>query len=385
MKNLILATCLLFASQVYAQVTIDNTSLPEIGDAIVYDLFFDFQDTLTYRENGADLTWSYDDLVTTQTVTERYASIDGTALADSFPDANMIIQIGFFESAALRTDNSIEVVGVLLDGFEDFGVEGGVDLGDNYTIMEFPVEHGNTSEDAFAVRVSISAEMIPGLDSLELPFPGATLDSLRFTVEQSKTEEATAWGTLSLDGRSHDVLKVEQTDVTETTIEIGANLFGTIVWLDLIELLGTFGGDMGGFGDFGFADGETKTYRFLSPDIKGSLLEFTEQRGLDTLDNATLTVSGRVYNSLTSNIAEIEEQNRYVRIFPNPTQDYIHIEVEDLNKANIIIRSYDGKVMLQKNGFSVEERLDIRSLDSGIYILELHHNDQVISKILQKL
>ena len=67
--------------------------------------------------------------------TESYLTSEGTALGDTFPDANMILDFGGFEAAAIRTGNTIEMIGV--DGGAlagGFGLETQVNLDDTLSL-----------------------------------------------------------------------------------------------------------------------------------------------------------------------------------------------------------------------------------------------------------
>ncbi len=84
-------------------------------------------------------------------------------------------------------------------------------------------------------------------------------------------------------------------------------------------------------------------------------LVFNGPSSADNLDAATLTV------------------------FPNPASDEIHI-VESLPKTNAkwVIRDLDGKTVLTGN--SAPSKVDVSTLKSGVYILNLDTKDGVLSK-----
>ena len=62
-------------------------------------------------------------------------------------------------------------------------------------------------------------------------------------------------------------------------------------------------------------------------------------------------------------------QNKEIRIYPNPTSDYIYIETDAKFEITIILYDISGKVIFRIEN-SVE--LDLRELSAGTYILELY-------------
>lgn len=87
-------------------------------------------------------------------------------------------------------------------------------------------------------------------------------------------------------------------------------------------------------------------------------------------------------NELPPNLAS-------VRIYPNPTRDNLHIdmELEKNNEVQIQLVDMVGKVLWEKNviGKSIKEEKEMDPLPSGIYIVKLlignHSQNFKISKI----
>ena len=73
-------------------------------------------------------------------------------------------------------------------------------------------------------------------------------------------------------------------------------------------------------------------------------------------------------------------QTSEVRIYPNPTENILHIEADGLhNNTTLILIDAIGRNVYESNiaGNSVREALDISSLASGMYILMLKDQDKV--------
>ena len=379
----ILTFCCLFSISGYGQITIGSNTLPELGDELEYTSFSNFQDTLSYRENGEDVQWKFVDIVPEETVYELYQDTTGNPLAQLYPSSNMILDYNGIEAAAIRTDRTIEIVGVSQEDFGEFGGASGfefdakINFPEPFVIRKTPFSYLEKIDDAFNVTVSISAEGIPGLDSLELPIPGAQLDSLRLSLDFTKTEEATAWGTISILGNLVDVLKIEQIDGTDTGIEIGASLFGFFQWIDAGDLLGGIGGGAGGFGGVQ----ETTTYKFLSADSKRSILELTENRIPDTLGVTQLTVSGRISAEFLTSLVEPEDEYASVVLYPNPSSDFIHINSDELVQINkVSIYNSVGQFVNTVTDYKPGQRIAINQLRNGHYFLRIESGNKAVIK-----
>lgn len=101
---------------------------------------------------------------------------------------------------------------------------------------------------------------------------------------------------------------------------------------------------------------------------------------------------GRVIglSSIKSNIARnntvtgIKEDNMNFRIFPNPTSDFITVEV-----TNAVLDTYELTNLIgqriQEGNLNKGNRIDIRSISSGTYLLIINSSDgEMVKKILKR-
>jgi len=375
MKYWIIIASLLIGATLTAQITITTASIPEIGDELKYTTFADYQDTKSYRASGEDMTWFFDNFVGVASNTESYFDISGNALADTFPEANMLLEFGGFESAAVRTDSSISLIGVIVNDFTGLGVEANVNLEEGFKLRQAPFNFGDKIEDAFTVVLGIDATVIPGLDSLDLGFPGAELDSIRVTTDISKTEEATGWGTVNILGNSIDALQIRQNDITTTTIELGILLFGNRLWLNAADVLGSMVDDFGG-------NQSSTTYKYMSADNKRSIVEFNENTVVtDTLGNTMLVINGRTSAELLTNTEELSIDNRKLTYYPNPATDYLYVTTNLISAEDeLYLYNVQGQQVLSVQSSSDTNRLDIQHLQSGTYTLHYRTLKETIAK-----
>lgn len=72
-----------------------------------------------------------------------------------------------------------------------------------------------------------------------------------------------------------------------------------------------------------------------------------------------------------------------VKIFPNPTSDFINVEFKQFFKGKITLSSVTGQIILTSIFSGIDYQIDIRELTSGIYLLNLEsEKGQLIQKIM---
>lgn len=377
MKNFSLCLLLVFVCcSVTAQITVPNTTLPDVGD-VLQTTRFDYElETSSFKTRGENLSWTYDDFVIMGPAEEQFLDITGTELADSFPQANMIVALAGFQAAAVRDDNTIEVVGLGTLDFMDVEIDGGVNFDDSYTLRKTPISYGDFYEDNFDISLQLAAETIPFLDSIEIPLPGAELDSIRINVVTYKSEEATAWGTLEVLGTSYDVLKVEQVDTSDFIIEAGLNIAGNIIWLNANDFLG----------DVIPSIPNRITHRFLDENTKTGIIQFTDVSVTDPeTGEVTERVTGRLNADILSSAQEVQANSNALRVFPNPSSDVFQIELDSDVKSlqELSVYNLKGERVLQKTKLANRTQISMRDLAEGHYILKIITEEKIYVEQLQ--
>lgn len=64
-------------------------------------------------------------------------------------------------------------------------------------------------------------------------------------------------------------------------------------------------------------------------------------------------------------------KNDRISIYPNPASDYVRINLGEVSQGNVILYNISGSRVLQKQIDSNNMRLDLTSLNSGIYLLRI--------------
>ena len=374
MRCLLLSFIVFVSFQAIGQVTIDVNTLPEVGDAFDFRTFSDFEGDTTYRATGADLSWTFDDFNLDGDFEEAFAAIT-PELAASFPEGEISLGLAGFQAAAVRTPTTLEVIGIGgggLMGFE-FNPQR---FPDPFVEVQRPLNFGDCFEDRVDLPFVIPADSIPGLDSLEIPVPFVSLDSIRVTSRLFKKETADAWGDLTVLGTNLPVLKVTRMDSFELAIDLGITTFGLFSWLSLEDALALLGGAGGipvdsliGPG-IGQAMGSV-SYSFYTPDTRGAILEFTETEFVPPMGgDPVLFVNGLVSLDVVPTSVSDFDLGPAISLSPNPAMDRLSIATDETSLfQSLQVFDIRGKEVLNRTAYDPREGLDVSTFQSGTYLL----------------
>lgn len=83
-------------------------------------------------------------------------------------------------------------------------------------------------------------------------------------------------------------------------------------------------------------------------------------------------------NTLSNNLAVHSE----ITIYPNPVTDKLYIKGIENSKTTVTLYDYSGKQIIQKT--LLNDYLDTDNLSAGIYILELHNDQNTLKQKIIK-
>ena len=100
---------------------------------------------------------------------------------------------------------------------------------------------------------------------------------------------------------------------------------------------------------------------------------------IETISSGTNTLTQGFHQSklTVTPVTEFFYPDIEMKVFPNPTQDFVIIQFNEMIK-NLHFSLFDltGKVLKSKLITSTETRLNLKTYASGSYILKLSHNNQ---------
>jgi hypothetical protein len=121
--------------------------------------------------------------------------------------------------------------------------------------------------------------------------------------------------------------------------------------------------------------GGTSDYAFIWLDAFGNVLttnEDLEGVGPGIYYPGVIDVNGCSFfldgvEVLDNTVGTITLINSSVRLFPNPANEQVHIEIDDITDFSILLRGLDGRVI---RSWKEETTIDVSSIPAGIYIVE---------------
>lgn len=110
------------------------------------------------------------------------------------------------------------------------------------------------------------------------------------------------------------------------------------------------------------------------------------QTAVDTLPNDTASFKRpAVQKTDSSQNKNTNIEVAQVTIFPNPTQDWLNIKVEESALYNVNILSANGALILKKSFFGTALKINLSNQTSGIYYIHLYTSDGIRSKTMKVL
>jgi hypothetical protein len=121
--------------------------------------------------------------------------------------------------------------------------------------------------------------------------------------------------------------------------------------------------------------------------IPGSPCTLTESgftnRALEVTDTAVLT--NVCWGSCEACIVGVEENaGSALRVFPNPANDRLNVALNSAENAVVSIKDMTGRVVLQQaSNRSSMLTLDVQSLPTGTYIVEISNENELLRQVVQ--
>ena len=141
-------------------------------------------------------------------------------------------------------------------------------------------------------------------------------------------------------------------------------------------------------GEFGFSNLPYGTYEIHIniPGVEREMVEVTLTPNNPTVENIIFSVNGADVTTGIEDIVELAEVN----VYPNPFVDQIEIqlEVKESAEAMMSITDINGKLILQKELQLVpgtfKDQIDLSNFSSGMYLLNIVHEREILSKKIIK-
>jgi hypothetical protein len=345
MKLFYTSLLLFLAPLSQAQITIDLSDMPVIGDVINRKA-----DTMTVLSGpgnaGANQTWNFTQTSTyVNDETSTAVAPSTTPYASQFSSSNLALTDGnggyvFFNQSA----SSILVKGIA-GAFPGTTTTIVAHLNPDQTLHNLPRTYGSNFSDEYKSDVTISGSSIsPLINQIRVKRTGLIKDT------------TDAWGTLTTPNATYDVLRVKKVDFTTDSVWVQA------VFPPTWQLFQT-------------SQDTVTTYQWLAKDGKLPIAELTfDSLGAPKIFRWSLKAPLSVNELL---------EKQQISIYPNPANNNLTINGKCLNNGNTLIQLFDlqGRMVYSEQKFALENNIQIitSTINEGIYVLLLtDENKRVI-------
>lgn len=436
MKQPITLFLLLFIHLAQAQIIIDGDDMPQVNDTVrVSDSFLDSMARADYTLTGENILWDFQQLVPISQTVRDYERAINTPYGVFFLGFNRY-GVKQFDSLGVAQFQFRNVYQYFRSNSRDFRVEGlglnfqGVPLpayfSDEDELYQFPLAYGDRDSSTFSFSLALPAiggyesagyriNTVDGFGTISTPF--GSFECIRLVSEVVANDSINAAGVsfgLPTVRRSYQWLaKGEKVPVLEISGNVvGGTFFPTRVrYPDRFRTIGEVVETLQPQADFTsnllnltvldtiqltststesslhewalspatyeFVEGTTRNSRdpkiaFQAAGIYNVSLSVTNTFGrADTTKIGYLQVDPVI--STTSTLAQPEVA---VQVFPNPTNNYINIQLLDQEISEVQLRLFDAKgqlLLTKKYTAKAKEvhQLAVSQLPSGLYWLEV--------------
>lgn len=329
--RLLVTSCLLalgFTPAATAQITIQNTVFPVVGDTLHFA--FGNQPGAIFQiftPPGGGQQWDLSGLQPTQFWKQIMRNPQTGAYSASFPGAS----IWYYP---LSSNNEVywEVTGNQVKNMGYFGLdELGLGLNllfRNYPSLEeswAPVNFFDLHQSAANVLTAFDAPIAPPVLLNLAP----TADSFRIRVTYQRISAVDAYGTLSIPDGSFEVLRRKQTEYKSMAVDVKVAPLG---WIDISTI--------GGQQVLPLGTDTITTFHFLNDVSKEAIAICT----LNTAQNLVTSVRYKVVSQSVGTEDALMAKEHF-SLYPNPAQQAVALrwELSDAADARIVLSDATGR------------------------------------------
>ncbi|MTB50193.1 T9SS type A sorting domain-containing protein [Lewinella sp. W8] len=367
-KTLPLFLLLVLSFTVSAQITLTTNYFPMAGDTLRFSVADSTStvgvDLLTA---GPDRSWDFGTLVPRFNFTEPVESTAGDTL---FPNADVrirtnVVNLSYYE----LTDSSFNLVGVRgrLDIFPDFELV--TPVSPQRPARRAPLTYENSFMTQTANSVVVSPDSLPQTILILLGDAISGVDSIRITTISTREDEIDAYGDLTLNGTSYEVLREKRVETINTRIAFKT---GILPFLDVTPIVQSLSGELGQF----LGEQEpTLTYIFWSDNSIDPIATVEADMETQTATSISYKRAGT-----TSSTSGPRRDQASISVYPNPAQQRATFEIEGLTggEHSLYLISMTGQKVATRHfsplGDQTRITIDVSQLPRGIYLYSLRND-----------
>ena len=332
-----------------AQITINSSDIASSGN-VIYQAY-DTLPIISVGISGVNQMWNFAGLLNTHLIdTLTFQTVSTSENYYDFPSTNVVIPINKIGDLryAQNTPTELTVLGTTEQRILYIGGDMTTIIKPNTPsekLMVFPSTYNTT----FTSYHNSFTQYYYG----SVPRACGVLDSIRETTTIDKIVLADAWGSLTTDAGTFDVLRFKETRITTDAID-GRDALLT-AWFNLSLTTDT-----------------TIIYTWYANGIGAPLVTAT-------MDSTGNNVGHVQWLTAPPTAVGMNEYNSaQVSLYPNPAQNQIHVNTGSEKITSIQVFDASGKLIKTYPIYSVKTSVDIYDLANGIYSYVLLGKDQSI-------
>lgn len=346
--NLVAILILCCGFSTFAQITITNNDIAPVGTTIYIAYDSVAGNVLTPGVPGANQIWDFATLIAHTTDTVSLMLPVNTPYGDNFPLSNFAVGIESDDQYAYfnRSSSMLSNVGIAANT-EEYGFVTASIVPPNI-YLDFPVNYGNSRNEAYSMEVRIADNTVFGVDSIK--YKTSTIETLMVD----------AWGTMILPIGTFEVLRQRE---EKTVIDSAWTRFFSN-WI----LIST-------------SVDEIDTYNWWTNDVGAGFTLCS----IDTDPSTQEVTSVSFLNSYT--VGEFEIADNQIKCFPNPATDQLTMTFPaSAIPLQIKLRTISGALVdVPVTKMSGSATLQISDLPSGTYFISMDfgNGNQIIRKVVK--
>lgn len=367
-KNLPLFLLLVLPLTLSAQITLTSDYFPMAGDTLRYSVADSASaagvDLLTA---GPDRSWDFGTLAPRANFTEPVESTAGDTL---FANADVRIRTNVVNLSYYQiNENSFDLIGIRgrLDIFPDFELV--TPVSPRRPSRRAPLNYEDSFMTQTANAVVVSPDSLPQTILILLGEAINGVDSIRITTISSRQDDLDAYGALTLNGVSYEVLREKRVEVINTRIAFKT---GVLPFVDVTPVVQAVSGELGQFlGE----QPPTLSYYFWSNNSVDPIAVVEA----DPETQSALNVTYKRTEATSSTSGPRREQPS-ISVYPNPAQQRATFEIEGLTGGShsLHLVSMTGQKVVTRHFYPLGDQtrisIDVSPLPRGIYLYSLRND-----------
>ena len=356
----LLLSLLLMATSSLAQINVDKSSLPAVGDSLrtVTD---PLPPLLDLGHLGGENNWNFSAL---QGISSEEIVFDAEASAKGalFPDANLLISRAEGTDSYLSTKGDQQLlIGLANADPANLKFRAAYTFDPPYIEKNTPLAYDDLNKANASIKIQVPAEELSEaiLDQLST----VEIDSIRLEINFERADEVDAWGNLTIPNGTYEVLREKRIEYKTSKLEI----LSFLGWIDVTLLAAS---------EFPALARDTSTsYYFWSADAKIPVAKIN----VNPNNEQQIVSASYLADSLPVDIPYVSKDRKDLIAFPNPAIDKVRFSFRNLPADNydLVIFNILGQKLWSQTYYVAGNHtvaVDITNLRKGTYLYSLMHN-----------